>query len=515
MDDKNKLNNNSSFSSSNNIPPKDLLILVNPTQGKNNSLNNNAQTGINNFNNLSNKNNLNNTSNNNTNNTQNKSYIFVSNNFIKSAEKQSSNSNGGVNNNSNKNSLSNNGNGSLLSLTDEPQSNFPGNLKSQTSVNSSSKSSQNNNETFSKMSLEELMKGVASPKVALEIKTKKENKWFFGISIISAICFIVIFTIVVVGKGRVLSFIGGTPYYQNKSEVDYNADYPTVVSVNNKYTGVTFKNEEEAKALIVKDSNNQKVKCTNEKVKEIETRIEKTYNIVAVNLCEMDYNFSLQLENVLKRIYKEFPGIDGYLTNLTIKNPGDDYNTMASFKSAEWFAKSATLNSRPQVYKMSVFLNSNYFLDPNFNEMVSQMSITGFYIPNATRYTVLAHEMGHYLSFLAQLNNTKDIDKLLILDNKNVNSYKSLIDISNNGSFSYKIVNEAYLNYTRNHPGKFSNLDEFRRSISEYAVAVDVNGNFIYDETIAEAFHDYYVNKTKARDASKEIVKVLKKYLTN
>ena len=35
----------------------------------------------------------------------------------------------------------------------------------------------------------------------------------------------------------------------------------------------------------------------------------------------------------------------------------------------------------------------------------------------------------------------------------------------------------------------------------------------IYDETIAEAFHDVYLNKDNAKDASKYIVSILKKKL--
>ena len=46
-------------------------------------------------------------------------------------------------------------------------------------------------------------------------------------------------------------------------------------------------------------------------------------------------------------------------------------------------------------------------------------------------------------------------------------------------------------------------------------IAKDNDGEYIYDETIAEAFHDTYLNKDNAIDASKYIIKVLKKYLEN
>ena len=50
---------------------------------------------------------------------------------------------------------------------------------------------------------------------------------------------------------------------------------------------------------------------------------------------------------------------------------------------------------------------------------------------------------------------------------------------------------------------------QFRESISQYAVAKGSNGSYIYDETIAEAFHDYYLNGSNAAPASIAIVTVL------
>ena len=56
-------------------------------------------------------------------------------------------------------------------------------------------------------------------------------------------------------------------------------------------------------------------------------------------------------------------------------------------------------------------------------------------------------------------------------------------------------------------------IDEWRSTISNYAVARDNSGQYIYDETIAESFHDVYLNGQQAQDASKYIVEVLKKKL--
>ena len=71
-----------------------------------------------------------------------------------------------------------------------------------------------------------------------------------------------------------------------------------------------------------------------------------------------------------------------------------------------------------------------------------------------------------------------------------------------------KILLEAYDKYCKDTNTKIG-FDNFRASISSYAVAKDSNGAYIYDETIAEAFHDVYLNNSNAKVASRYIVQNL------
>ena len=73
------------------------------------------------------------------------------------------------------------------------------------------------------------------------------------------------------------------------------------------------------------------------------------------------------------------------------------------------------------------------------------------------------------------------------------------------------MLEEAYQNYLSSNQS--IGFDEWRGQISEYALAKDATGNYIYDETVAEAFHDVYLNGNNANIASKYIVEVLKKYI--
>lgn len=369
-------------------------------------------------------------------------------------------------------------------------------------------------EDLSAMNLDTLMKDTYNYKIELEKKTTKSNKWFLIAAIGSGVCFVIVLMFAIFSGGINFSFRGGEAYFQNKV-VERSSEFQTAVVTDNIYTNVTVNNKDDAKALIVKDATNQKNKCENNKVKEVESRIEKKYDIVAVNLCELDYEFALEIEKVLDNIHKEFPNtIKGYLTNLTLSNMGE-YGSIASFVSAKLFARSNTFTSYPNVYKTSIFLNAEYFLNLDRFSADIEQSEGVWFVKNATKSSIVAHEFGHYLSFIAQLNNTRDINEVILLTRKNYSNYYNLINDSNEGVFSRKIIQEAYENLIKQNPSKYNSMEEFRASISEYAASPDDYGEPIYDETIAEAYHDWYLNKQKATDASKAIVTVLKKYINN
>jgi len=136
---------------------------------------------------------------------------------------------------------------------------------------------------------------------------------------------------------------------------------------------------------------------------------------------------------------------------------------------------------------------------------------TGYFPKNATPASTAAHEYGHYLSYVAMLNYYKQNDMIYIPQSKS-NLMFTIYNDFNAGDFSKKLLEEAYIEYKRNYGNSLS-FDEFRGSISTYAIAKDSDGNYIYDETIAEAFHDCYLNRNNAAPASIIIMRVLEKYL--
>lgn len=286
----------------------------------------------------------------------------------------------------------------------------------------------------------------------------------------------------------------------------------TAIVYDNQYLGqFTLKGLDDVYELIRVDSEKQKNNCP-AKVVEIEEEIIDKYGIVAVNLCEMDEDFALEIKNVIKYIYDYFPDARFYLTNLTLANVGEDSSFIAAFMPIFTFSTSNQNTGYPVATKTQIILNAKYFLNSaKLKNSVSYGAKSGYFPKNATRSSSVVHEFGHYLSYVALLN-YYSTGKLNFVRASQTSVLYDVYDDFNAGNFSKLLLEEAYDIYKKN-TGSTDSFYEFRASISQYAVAKDSNGYYIYDETIAEAFHDYYLNGTDAAPASLVIVDVLKSKL--
>ena len=350
-------------------------------------------------------------------------------------------------------------------------------------------------------------------------KSNNKKGLLFGFGIGAAIIFVISIGINLT-KNPSSKYYFDTNVHDNQDEIVQNSGasastkkgkYSTAIIYDNTYSGVSVNNDKEAYKLIENDSINQKNNCPSD-IKTVEDEIIKKYGITAVNLCEMDINFARELGNVIKKIYDEYPGARGYLTNLSLANVSMSEGYIAAFMPVFNFATSKSSSTYPWVIKTQVLLNTSYFLNQErLLASVTDGSNAGHFPPNATIYSPVAHEFGHYLSFLAMMKYYQ-MNSILLVDNNNVNSFYDLYADFGKGDYSLKMINEAFENYKRD-TNTTMTLDEWRGTISKYALAKDNSGNYIYDETIAESFHDVYLNGDSAKDASKYVVKVLKNKL--
>lgn len=289
-----------------------------------------------------------------------------------------------------------------------------------------------------------------------------------------------------------------------------NNDSTTSIKYDNKYLKkYSIGNINDVYSLIKNDSISQKASCPQEIIN-IENEIINNYEIVAVNLCEMDIDFAKEIRNVVNFVYNNYPTARGHLTNITLANVNESY--MAAFMPIFTFVTNNNATEFPMGIKSMIVLNSKYFLNTSkINNSVRYGVSSGYFPLNATRSSTVAHEFGHYLSFVAMLNYYNS-DGITFVSSNDSNTFYNIYDDFNLGNFSYRIITEAYNIYKVSYGNDLS-LDQFRSSISGYAVAKNSEDRYIYDETIAEAFHDYYLNTDNAKVASKLIMNVLKGYL--
>lgn len=354
--------------------------------------------------------------------------------------------------------------------------------------------------------------------------SKKKNRIINKMLILVIILLFIFITIVLL----VLSNNNNNYYFsEDNKKTEQNIDtnkssstntetkkYKTDIVTDNSYSRLYINNLEDAKNIIRKDSLEQKTLDYSDEIIEIENDIIEKYSITAVNLKEMDLEFAQELEGVLNNIYENYPSAREHLTNLTLTNLGilEGNSVIALFMPSFIFGTSDTTTTRPWVIKTQIQLNAKFFLnEERLESTVETSSKVGHFPQNATSYSPLAHEFGHYLSFIALLN-YYNIDTITLIEDNNLQNYYNIIKVFSDGSFSKKMIDEAYNNYINN-GGTISNLDEWRGTISKYALAKDESGQYIYDETVAEAFHDVYLNNNNANIASKYIVEVLKKYI--
>ncbi len=287
----------------------------------------------------------------------------------------------------------------------------------------------------------------------------------------------------------------------------------TTVNATNRYEGIIVKSKGDALRLIKDDSKNQKANCPKDII-QLESRLANDFFITGVNLCEISPDMAEGIYDVIEKIYDEYPEVRGYLTNLTVLNLNNPNEYIAAFMPAFFFINPGTINSPregyPTVNKTQMLLNTYYFFnEPRLKVAMSSSSQLGHFPPNSNVYSPIAHEMGHYISFISLLKYYK-MDSVLVIDKNNVLAFSNLYNTFRNSTYSYELLLEAY---ERDLSKGSLTFDAWRGTISNYALARNRNGGYIYDETIAEAFHDCFLNGNNAKNASKMIVKVLKEKL--
>lgn len=337
------------------------------------------------------------------------------------------------------------------------------------------------------------------------------NKRNFKIGLLTLILFmgIVVFIIMYSIQGKALFL----PFKYLKKQVDkafygYNT---SIIKTDNKYQNMTISNYDEALAIIKKDFQIQEYVCNqNLELSKIEYELENSYAIPKVSFCDIDINEAKKIKEVIVTMYELFPNISGSLTNITITNAPTKAEYIARFQPMYQFVNiNEDINNYNKVNKTQILLNSYYFLNSEtLSKPISAVVKNNWYVSDATWESTIAHELGHYISFVLFLKEY-NLSNITLVTKGNYKQINDLLPIFTNNEFSLKIISTALNNYNQKYNTNL-NIIEFARSISAYAGNVDQNNNLIADEVIAEAVHDYYLHRSNMQKTSLEIIAILK-----
>ena len=309
----------------------------------------------------------------------------------------------------------------------------------------------------------------------------------------------------------VLGFIRGDdlfrPYIYLKKELFYqkNGYKSSVIITDNQYNKIIVSSLDDAYSLIVKDLESRKWQCDrHDELYKLEEDLINNYHINVVNFCDISIHRVQELVKVIESVFDLFPNTSGYLTNISISNTYDLDEYVASFQPINQFVNSSEdINKYNKVNKTQILLNSYYFLNEN---MVKEAK-DNWYPSGATWESLIAHELGHYLLFVALLKE-ENVENITFVTKDNFNEFMRILLLSDNGDLASRMINIALDNYNSKYETKID-IEEFAGNISEYAI-IKNNKKIIFEETIAEAVHDYYLNRESASRSTLEIINVLK-----
>ena len=270
-----------------------------------------------------------------------------------------------------------------------------------------------------------------------------------------------------------------------------------------KYFDSYVGSEKEYKNEISKISEEEKEKCSKISTLKYEESLIKKYGLYSANLCELSDEYLENLLLVFDYAYNEYPGIFDYAyTNQILYDANSKFSVSNgySYSIALYGIFDSIIDKNGTNNRLGMLLNTTYFLDETYFEQTIIKSVASNHFPaNANKYSPIIHELGHKLHYDLVFMKY-GIDNFAIINDSNYEKAVKVYEDLNNEITTTEIIKKAIKNL---YNVDANDIKEYTKEISGYAT---VNSN----EAIAEAVHDYYLNKENANVLSIEIVKVLK-----
>lgn len=344
--------------------------------------------------------------------------------------------------------------------------------------------------------------------------------------LIAAIVSLVIVLILLTGiagtlirKGRMEADPGWTPDPKENepvttSDQDWSVDslrtgLTTTIEYDKQYRAEVL-SLEQAEESIRTYGIRQRENYSNPAVEEIERQMEQEFDLLAVNLGEIEEETAKDIQKAFTYMYDTYPRLRGTLTNLSLGNfEHTKAGNIAVTQNSEFIINEEAGNY-PFVVKYEIILNAGKFMkrEKLLKDCAYQVE-TGFWPEGADITSILVHELGHQLLNVIAMEEF-GLEEACYITEENGDAYSRYVTdkLSVNQEVAKAVIGRGYeIWQTEYHHNDTE--EAFRASISGYARGEQPDGGISYGETFAEAVADVYLNGEGAADASKAILAVL------
>lgn len=280
-----------------------------------------------------------------------------------------------------------------------------------------------------------------------------------------------------------------------RTAIEYDKQYNSYIS-----------SVEQAQQAIKEYGVRQRENYSNPPVEKIELQMETDFDILAVNLGEIEEETAKDIQRAFAYMYEAYPQLKGTITNVSLGNfENAKAGNIAITQNTE-FIIHEEFGRYPFVVKYEIILNAAKFMkrEKLLKDCEYQVT-TGYWPEGADISSIVVHELGHQLLNVIAMEQFGLEDACYITE-KNGEAYSRYVtdSLSVNQEVAKEVLEAAYTIWREefHHTGTEA---EFRSSISGYAKGEQADGGISYGETFAEAIADVYLNGEGAADASKAI----------
>lgn len=283
----------------------------------------------------------------------------------------------------------------------------------------------------------------------------------------------------------------------------------TAIEYDKQYVA-SISSKEEAEEAIRAYGVRQRESYSNPAVEQIELQMEQDFDILAVNLGEIEEETAEDILAAFCYMYEAYPQLRGSITNISLGNFENELAGVIAATQSTEFIFSEGEEPYSCVVKYEIIFNASKFLNrEKLLEECEYQAETGYWPAGTDISSIVVHELGHQLLNVVAME-WFGLENACYITEENAEAYRSYTAdmLMVNQTVAKRVSSQAYGIWQVEYAHTGSEAD-FRAGISAYAGGEQADGKIIYGEAFAEAVADVYLNGEQASDASKAMLEAL------